>query len=90
MKQRFTQTKFAELFFIFKNNETASLCQIICAINNKKIIHFKIIKGSANANIFKNFLEELIQKGIHNKYLLLDNARIHHAKLVKDYIKNTS
>jgi transposase len=37
--------------------------------------------------IFKEFLEELENKGIKNKYYLLDNARIHHSKIVKEYMK---
>ena len=50
---------------------------IITAISKDKIIHYDIIKNSANALNFKSFLETLETKGIHNKYLLLDNARIH-------------
>lgn len=63
---------------------------LICAITNKKVLHYKTISGSSNALIFKEFLEELFAKGIENKYLLLDNARIHHSKIVKEYIDQSS
>lgn len=78
---------------------------LICAISNNIIIHYKVICGSSNAILFKTFLEELSAKGITNKYLLLDNARIHkqylylaknkiyficHAKIVKEYVDSTS
>ena len=63
---------------------------IISAINEKKIVHYEIIKNSANAIDFKNFIINLVNKGINNKYLLLDNARIHHATIIKDYIKDTN
>ena len=63
---------------------------IITAISKNKIIHYEIIKDSVNAIHFKNFIQELVNKGIDNKYLLLDNARIHHAKIVKDYVKLTN
>ncbi len=63
---------------------------IITAISNDKIIHYDIIKNSANAIDFKNFLINLVNKGINDKYLLVDNVRIHHSTIVKDYIKTTS
>ncbi len=60
---------------------------VISAISNKKILLNKIIKGSANAVIFVNFIKELIELIDPNNQILLDNARIHHAKLLKDYMK---
>ena len=62
---------------------------IICAISNKKIIAYKIIKGSSKATDFLDFIKNDLE-GQHNKYFLLDNARIHHAKIVKNYINDTS
>ena len=63
---------------------------VISAISNKKIIHNKIIKGSANAIVFLKFIKNIIN-GTKEKelYLLMDNTRIHHAKIVKEYIKTT-
>lgn len=63
---------------------------VICAISNSKIIYYKIIKGSANAIIFKDFLENVISKTGDNKSLLLDNARIHHSKIVKKFMETKS
>ena len=63
---------------------------IITAISKNKIIHYEIIKNSTNSVHFKNFIETLVKKGICKKYLLMDNARIHHAKIVKDYVSTTS
>ena len=61
---------------------------LILAISCKKIIHKKIIKGSANGEIFLEFIKELVKKlrTKHNNYILLDNARIHHYKKVKEFI----
>lgn len=63
---------------------------LICAISSKRIIHSKLIKGSSNGLDFKNFIEELIMilsNNANTKYhLLMDNARIHHSKIVKNYI----
>jgi transposase len=71
-------------------NQLRKRYTVICAISNKQIIHYKILMGSANAETFKTFLEELSSKGINNKYLLLDNARIHHSKIVKAFMLNST
>lgn len=62
---------------------------VICGISNTKLVYHKIINGSANATDFKDFLIN-INKMVNNKYFLLDNARIHHSKLVKNYINTTT
>lgn len=64
---------------------------VLCAIDMNKVIHFKIINGSANGMIFMEFIKELISRiNLTNKYcILLDNARIHHSKIFKKYIEET-
>ena len=55
----------------------------MCAINNKKIIAYKLYEGSIN-----KFLERYIYKEEYLNYkLLLD--KIHHANIVKDNDKKT-
>jgi len=63
---------------------------IISAISNKQVIYNKIIKGSSNAIQFNEFLVNVINNLKSPKYLLMDNARIHHAKLIVDYMKTTN
>ena len=60
---------------------------VICAISNNKVIHYKIIQNSANGESFLDFIKELLTKINGNKYLLLDNARIHHYSKLKEYLK---
>ncbi len=71
-------------------NAVRSRYSVITAISKNKVIHYEIIKNSTNALHFKSFIETLVKKGITNTYLLMDNARIHHAKIVKDYVRTTS
>lgn len=63
---------------------------MITSINNKKIIHNKIIKNSCNDDIFLEYIKELIKKISKNKhwYIILDNARIHHYNILKKYINS--
>lgn len=74
---------------VFKNiGATYKRLTMICAISNKKIIHYKIVNNSADKNIFLEFLKNI--PNITNKYLFLDNAKIHHAKIVKEYIETNN
>ena len=61
---------------------------IVSAISNNKIIHNEIIKGSVDGVKFKEFIIKLNNKLNNSMYLLMDNARPHHSKLVKEYIDN--
>lgn len=65
---------------------------LILAINCNKIIHKRIIKGSSNGEIFLEFIKDLVKKlqTRNNNYILLDNARIHHYKKVKEFINTKS
>ncbi|ARF09407.1 HTH and integrase core domain protein [Indivirus ILV1] len=63
---------------------------VISAISNKSILHNVVIKGSSNAESFKQFIMKVVGNTNKPKYLLMDNARIHHSKIVKDYIDTTN
>jgi len=70
-------------------NSAIKRCTLICALSNTKVIHYEIIKGTTNAETFKNFIINLMNKITNGMYLLLDNARIHHSRIVKDYTEQT-
>lgn len=59
---------------------------MICAISNKKVLHYKIINNSATSEIFLDFLKNI--PNIKGKYLFLDNACIHHSKIVSKYVQD--
>ena len=61
----------------------------ICAISLNKVVSVRIIKKSANKKDFLNFLK-IDLHNIKNNYILIDNARIHHSKLIKDFIKTST
>jgi len=64
---------------------------VICAIDKTNILHFKIVKGSADGETFVSFIKELYTKITNKKYLLVDNARIHHYNKLVEYVnKNTN
>lgn len=56
---------------------------LILAISNKRgIVHHEVVKGSANAKIFSNFIHSI--EASEDASVLLDNVRFHHSKCVKD------
>lgn len=58
---------------------------IISAISIKKIIHTMIVKGSINAEIFTEFIKEVVNRINSKKVLFMDNARIPH---IVSYLEN--
>ena len=58
------------------------------AINNKKIIGFKIVEKGFKTDDFIDMMNELKEKDIYNKNTyFLDNASIHHTKKFKNFAK---
>ena len=64
---------------------------LISAINGEKVLLSIVLRGSVKAAEFKSFLVQLLpvleNEGIRNECILIyDNAVIHHASVVEDYI----
>ncbi len=58
---------------------------MISTVTNQGKVRFMTYKGTMNSSVFIDFLKRLI-KGAKNKiYLILDNLRVHHSKLVKEW-----
>ncbi len=74
---------------IHVNKKNKTRYTVISAISNNKVILNKIIKGSANKINFLDFLKDLVKLLPNKCFLLLDNARIHHSKIVKSFIENS-
>lgn len=65
-------------------------CSVICAISNTKMIHKEIIYNGVKSVNFLSFIKNLIEKNkIKQKYILMDNASIHHNKHVTEYIEKS-
>lgn len=74
---------------IIEKNNSRIRYTLTCAISYGHIFENQIIKNSANAITFQSFIKNIVDKLPKNKvtYILLDNARIHHAKIIQSYIK---
>jgi transposase len=50
-------------------------------------VRFHIYDGSMNADVLIGFMERLIKDAKRKVYLILDNLRVHHAKVVKVWLE---
>jgi len=60
---------------------------MISAITNRGEIAFQIVEGTINAERFIEFLERLITSAASKVFLIVDNLRVHHAKLVRAWVE---
>jgi len=63
---------------------------LISSITNQGKVRFMLFKGGMNANVFIKFLKRLIKDANKKVFLILDNLRVHHSKIVKEWINNHS
>lgn len=63
---------------------------MISTVTNQGKVRFMTYEGTMNAQRFIVFLKRLIKGSTRKIYLILDNLKVHHSKLVKAWIeKNT-
>jgi transposase len=72
-----------------KKSGNRTRISLICAINKKKVVYYEMIEGTVNSSIYLQFLKNL-NKRCRNKTYLMDNARTHHAKIVKKHMSKCS
>jgi transposase len=70
---------------ITKDNVLQKRVSLIVAMNNKKIIKSELYEQNISGDKFLKFIREINYKH-KNKHLLMDNAKIHHTKKLKEYI----
>ena len=61
---------------------------MISTVTNKGKVRFMTYKGTMNAQRFIQFLKRLIKGSDKKIFLILDNLKVHHSKLVKQWIQN--
>ena len=54
---------------------------MISAITNQGKVRLRVFEGSMNADILIDFCKRLIKSSRRKVYLILDNLRVHHAKV---------
>ncbi len=60
---------------------------MISSITNRGKLRFMIYEQNMDADLFVTFLERLIQSSKKKIFLILDNLRVHHSKIVKNWVE---
>lgn len=58
---------------------------MISTITNQGKVKFMIYSGAMNSDRLIEFMEQLLKESDRKIYLILDNLRVHHSKLVKEW-----
>jgi len=59
---------------------------MISAITNQGKVRFQVYNGNMNAKLLIGFMKRLIRDAKRKVFLILDNLRVHHAKVVKAWL----
>ncbi len=60
---------------------------MISAVTNQGTVRFQVFEGSMNAQILIVFCRRLIKAANRKVFLILDNLRVHHAKVFKAWLE---
>jgi transposase len=60
---------------------------MISAITNQGKVRFMLYPQGMNAQLLIKFLKRLIDDSEHKVFLILDNLRVHHAKVVRQWLE---
>lgn len=60
---------------------------MISTVTNQGKVQFMIYSENMNSDKFIEFLKQLIKNSSQKTFLILDNLRVHHSYIVKDWIK---
>lgn len=62
-------------------------CNVISAITNRGHLAFQVYDGSFNAEVFQAFLSRLVRESSQKVFLVVDNLRVHRAKVLQPWLE---
>jgi transposase len=72
---------------VVNRTEKKENVSMVSAITNRGKIYWKLHEGSINAEKFKEFAERLVRGKKRKIYLILDNAKTHHSKILTGWVE---
>lgn len=63
---------------------------LISTVTNQGLVRFMTYKGGMNAQMFIKFLKRLVKGSNKKVFLILDNLRVHHSKVVKAWVNENN
>ena len=71
---------------VLRLNAKRESINLISAVTNQGKVRFRMFDGSMNADLLIDFMKRLIKDAKRKVFLILDNLRVHHAKVVKVWL----
>lgn len=71
---------------VVRLNANRTSTNMISAVTNQGKVRFKVFDGGMNVDIMIDFCKRLIKSAKRKVYLIVDNLRVHHAKLFKAWL----
>lgn len=72
---------------IIKSTGKRFRVNMISTVTNKGTMRFMLFEESFTADIFLKFLKRLIKRSEYKIFLILDNLRVHHARILKPWLE---
>ena len=63
---------------------------MISTVTNQGKVQFMIYTDTMNADRFIQFIQQLIKSSTQKIFLILDNLRVHHSKIVKEWVQENT
>jgi len=63
---------------------------MVSSLTNQGRLRYMLYKGAMNAKLFKVFLQRLVKDTDKKVFLILDNLKAHHAKIIQEWQKKNS
>ena len=60
---------------------------MVSTVTNRGKVEFMIYSGTMNSDRMIEFMKQLIKGKKRKIFLILDNLRVHHSKIVKEWVK---
>jgi transposase len=74
---------------VLKTTGTRLVQNLISAVSNSGILRYMTYSGSMNCKVFIRYLQNIIKSSDGKMvFLVLDNLKVHHGKMVQNWIKN--
>lgn len=75
---------------VLRVNSRREGLSVISTVTNKGEMRWKVFSGALNAKILIGFLTRLVRQREDKIFLILDNLRVHHSKLVKRWLADNA
>jgi transposase len=72
---------------VVRANANRAKLSVISTVTNKGEMRWKVFAGALNTKGFIDFLRRLVRGREQKIFLILDNLRVHHSKVVKEWVE---